>query len=69
MRIFNWFKGKLTIKEKTVKVANACPCGCSPNPFVYVFDGKVGVTVEFETEEELNEFKNQVLDLEMGKTQ
>lgn len=69
MKFSRWRKSKLTVQKETVKVANACPCGCSKYPFIYIFDGKVGMTVEFQTKKELDEFKEQVNDLEMGKTQ
>lgn len=49
--------------ETFLKVSNACPCGCSPNPFVSISDGKIGITVGFETEGELKGFKALVEEL------
>lgn len=52
--------------EPFVRVSNPCPCGCSPKPFVSISDGKVGVTVRFETETELSNFKEQVNQIYRG---
>ena len=49
-----------------VRVSNSCPCGCSPEPFISITDGNVGVTVRFETEAELDNFKTQVKQLNRG---
>lgn len=71
MKIFKWdvqpelvAKG---IQDGTPRVVaqNPCPCGCSPKPFVFICDGKIGLTVQFENEEELEEFKSQVRVLQM----
>lgn len=51
--------------EPFVRVQNPCPCGCAPKTFVSVSDGKVGVTARFETEQELEKFKQSVAVLEM----
>ena len=51
--------------EPFVRASNPCPCGCSPKTFVSLSDGKVGVTARFETDEELQQFKQSVAVLQM----
>ena len=48
-----------------VRVQNACLCGCAPYPFVSLSDGHVGLTLRFENEAEIDEFKHQVQVLAM----
>ena len=48
-----------------IKASNPCPCGCSPKPFVLISDGAIGLTVRFETKEELETFKSQARVLAM----
>ncbi len=43
-----------------IKASSPCPCGCSPKPFVLITDGELGLTVRFDTEGELDTFKQQV---------
>jgi hypothetical protein len=54
---------KRQIQGKFLRVSNRCECGCSPYPFVTISDGKVGVTVRFRSNTELQEFKGQVRQL------
>lgn len=54
--------------DKFLRVSNACPCGCAPQPFISISDGETGLTVRFESEEELQEFKAQVHVLAMPWT-
>lgn len=49
-----------------IRVSNACPCGCAPYPFVSLSDGKVGVTAQFDTEAELDKFKQAINQLNRG---
>lgn len=46
--------------EPFTRVSPPCPCGCSPSPFVSISDGTVGVTVRFQSADELEKFKAQV---------
>lgn len=72
MEIFSFKIDPKTVKrgqqegEPLVRVSNPCPCGCSSKPFVSISDGNVGVTVRFETEAELDNFKSQVNQLNRG---
>ena len=49
--------------EPFVRVCGACPCGCSPDPFVSLSDGEVGLTLHFETDLEIRQFKRAVRNL------
>ena len=60
MKIHKWKRSKRTIQKPQYLVSNGCQCGCSPLPFVFIFDGKIGITVEFETRQELNSFQYKV---------
>lgn len=51
--------------QRFLKVENACPCGCAPKPFITISDGQVGLTVRFENEAEIEQFKAQVRVLAM----
>jgi len=46
-----------------IKAGRPCSCGCSPLPFVWVTDGKQGISVQFESPKELLLFKKQVAEL------
>lgn len=43
-----------------LRASAPCPCGCAPFPFVSISDGEEGLTVNFETAEEIAEFKRAV---------
>lgn len=58
MKISRWRKSKKTVQKPCYAVSPPCNCGCSPYPFVYIFDGKLGITVEFETVKEVKDFIN-----------
>jgi hypothetical protein len=66
MQILKWkveprlvAEGKQNGKPR-IEASSPCPCGCSPKPFVFITDGKLGLTVRFETQEELHTFQGQV---------
>jgi hypothetical protein len=71
MEIFKWNVEPKAVKkgvqhgEPYVTASNPCPCGCSPKPFVLISNGKIGLTVCFETAEELESFKSKVRVLQM----
>ena len=68
MKILKWeVEPKQFENDGTPRVVaqNPCPCGCSPKPFAFICDGKIGLTVEFENQEELEGFKSQVRVLQM----
>jgi hypothetical protein len=48
-----------------IDASNPCPCGCSPKPFVLICNGTIGLTVLFDTEEELEAFKSKARVLSM----
>ena len=51
---------------KFLRVSSPCLCGCSPLPFVSISDGRMGITVGFETQEELNTFKSEARKLTLN---
>ena len=71
MQIFEFKIDPELVKEgvqvggQLVRVQNACPCGCAPYPFVSLSDGHVGMTLQFENEAEIDEFKRQAQVLTM----
>ncbi len=58
-------KGQIEYAKKTYTVQNACKCGCSPHPFMYITDGSIGLNLKFEVEEELKIFKKAVSNLSL----
>lgn len=56
---------KIQLGGKRCCVENACKCGCSPYPFVYISDGCTGMVLRFQSELELETFKRQVGKLRM----
>ena len=36
-------------KDLSLRIDNACTCGCSPFPFITVASGEVGITFEIRT--------------------
>lgn len=56
MKISTWKKQKNTVQVPCYKISPPCPCGCSPKPFFYVFNGKIGITVEFDNIGEIQQF-------------
>ena len=58
-------KGQIEYGNKTYTVQNACKCGCSPYPFIYICDGSIGLNLKFESEDELDTFKRAVSNLSL----
>ncbi len=71
MKINKWLvvpedvKAGKQIGTPLLRVDNPCPCGCSPSPFVSLSDGETGMTVCFDSQQELEQFKQDVLSLEL----
>ena len=56
---------KRQVQGQHLTAENPCACGCSPNPFVLISNGKFGLNARFEFEDELKEFKEQVNQLQL----
>ncbi|MBT9133055.1 MAG: hypothetical protein DDT33_01586 [Firmicutes bacterium] len=53
----------------SIRAQNACECGCSPLPFVSISDGNIGLTAEFESEAEIEDFKRLANELNVNVKQ
>jgi hypothetical protein len=61
MRILSFKIGdKRQVQGAGVRVGGRCGCGCTTRPFVTLSDGERGLTLRFETDQDLQTFKDAV---------
>jgi hypothetical protein len=66
MRILSFKIGdKRQVQGAGVRVGGRCGCGCTTRPFVTLSDGERGLTLRFETDQDLQQFKHAVKHLTM----
>jgi hypothetical protein len=58
-------KGNQQYGGVRISAGNACPCGCSPKPWVSISDGADGMTIQFGCKAEIAKFKKAVQALTM----